>query len=102
MPGDTLNTSISFLDVQFGALEFGADANINDGSNQDKFNNSGSNSGISCIESNPITTKPAVNSLNSLTVEAVKASCQKFSPTNMVSIYKVIKLILYLSLIVFF
>ncbi|XP_011503850.1 PREDICTED: protein lingerer isoform X3 [Ceratosolen solmsi marchali] len=82
MPGDALNTSIGFLDVQFGALEFGADANINDGSNQEKFNSSGSNSGISCIEQNSITTKTVVNSLNSLSVEAVKVSCQKFNPTS--------------------
>lgn len=37
MPGDTLSGSISFLDVQFGALEFGCDTNINEISKQDKY-----------------------------------------------------------------
>lgn len=83
MPGDALNSSISFLDVQFGALEFGSDASITDGTNQEKFNSSGTSPGTSSIESTSISTKTVVNSINSLNVEVPQASpSQKFSTTT--------------------
>lgn len=82
MPGDALNNSISFLDVQFGALEFGSDSNID--SSHDKY----------CLSSNPIISniestlsKTAVNSISALTDSSQVSPSQKFSSTKMVRNY---------------
>lgn len=38
MPGDAVNSGIGFLDVQFGALEFGSDSSSLDGAANEKYN----------------------------------------------------------------
>ncbi|XP_014219621.1 protein lingerer-like, partial [Copidosoma floridanum] len=80
MPGDTLSNSISFLDVQFGALEFGSDANI-DTTSQDKYN-SNSNSIVPNIES-ALSSKTVVSSMSTLTDGAQISPSQKFTAVKM-------------------
>ena len=83
MPGDALNSSISFLDVQFGALEFGSDANINDGSVADKFSSPVTNTIISSMESSAISAKTSVNSIMPVNTETAQTSpSQKFIATT--------------------
>lgn len=85
MPGDALNTSISYLDVQFGALEFGSDANTGDLSNQDKYVTSESNFNLSHVECT-IATKNSSNPKNLLNIESQQKPSQKHSSaTEMVS-----------------
>ncbi|XP_058809825.1 protein lingerer isoform X2 [Phymastichus coffea] len=79
MPDDALNASINYLDVQFGALEFGSDANINDSSNQDKYVSSECNANSSHTECTTITSKNVVNPNNQL--EPAQISSQKLNST---------------------
>lgn len=80
MPGDTSNSSISFLDVQFGALEFGCDVNVNDRSNQDRYNAGGIKSGTSVAESSSTSMKNGANATSAVSGEVARTpAVQKFS-----------------------
>lgn len=58
MPGD-LNSSIGYLDVQFGAMDFMSDTNSFDGANDSKYGSS-NNSGMD----NPTVTSTGTMDLN--------------------------------------
>lgn len=50
MPGDAINSGIGFLDVQFGALEFGSETNSFDfPSDQSKYSGGGSGTGLDSV-----------------------------------------------------
>lgn len=81
MPGDAVNSGgISFLDVQFGALEFGSDSNSLEGTTADKYGSSNATvTGIDVANTN------AVNSAgqqNSLDIEGSQTSSNQFNSAS--------------------
>lgn len=81
MPGDAVNSGIGFLDVQFGALEFGSDSSSLDGSANEKYNSS--NNTISNVDV-PSTTN-TVNTAgtnSSIDIETTQTSTTPFNATS--------------------
>lgn len=81
MPGDAVNSGIGFLDVQFGALEFGSDSSSLDGSANEKYNST--NSTITSVDmtSGPNAVNTA-NTNNSLEIEATQTSTAPFNVSS--------------------
>lgn len=81
MPGDAVNSGIGFLDVQFGALEFGSDSSSLDGSANEKFNSASSTiPGVDVSSAtNVINT---ANTNKSLDIETTQTSTIPFSTTS--------------------
>ncbi|XP_014234150.1 protein lingerer isoform X1 [Trichogramma pretiosum] len=74
MPGDTLNSNIGLLDVQFGALEFGTDSSILDASPpQDKVDTSSIKSSTSSGDHASV--KNTLKNLCSFTTEPMQPAC---------------------------
>ncbi|XP_051162181.1 protein lingerer isoform X2 [Leptopilina boulardi] len=72
MPGDAVNSSIGILDVQFGAMDFGADTSSLDGSLSDKYTASTT---ISIdMNSNSNTSNTASSTTNSLDMESMQST----------------------------
>lgn len=81
MPGDAVNSGIGFLDVQFGALEFGSDSSSLDGSANEKYNTA--NSTITGVDmtSGPNAVNTA-NTSNSLDIETTQTSTAPFNASS--------------------
>jgi len=82
MPGDAVNSGIGFLDVQFGALEFGSDSSsLDGGSVNEKYNST--NSTIAGVDmtsgANAVNT---ANTNNSLDIETTQTSTASFNTTS--------------------
>lgn len=73
MPGDAVNSGIGFLDVQFGALEFGSDSSSLDGSANEKYN-SASNTITGVDVSSTTNTVNTANTNSSLDIETTQPS----------------------------
>lgn len=74
MPGDAVNSTMGILDVQFGAMDFGADTSSLDGSLSDKYTASTT---ISIdMNSNSNTSNTTSSTTNSLDMESVQSSNQ--------------------------
>lgn len=81
MPGDAVNSGIGFLDVQFGALEFGSDSSSLDGSANEKFNSA--NSTIPGVDVSSATNAVnTANTNNSLDIETTQTSTTSFNTTS--------------------
>lgn len=73
MPGDAVNSGIGFLDVQFGALEFGSDSSSLDGSANEKYNSA--NNTIAGVEVSSTTNAVnTANTNNSMDIETTQPS----------------------------
>lgn len=96
MPGDAVNSGIGFLDVQFGALEFGSDSSSLDGSANEKYNSA--NNTIAGVDvSSTTNTVNTANTNSSLDIETTQPSSTPFSTTSqMVILFYFI--ILYLNI----
>lgn len=81
MPGDAVNSGIGFLDVQFGALEFGSDSSSVDGSANEKYNCA--NSTISNVDmtSGPNTVNTA-NTNNTIDIATTQTSTTAFNSNS--------------------
>lgn len=72
MPGDAVNSGIGFLDVQFGALEFGSDSSSLDGSANEKYNSASNTiTGVDVSSTNTVNT---ANTNSSLDIETTQPS----------------------------
>lgn len=81
MPGDAVNSGIGFLDVQFGALEFGSDSSSLDGSANEKFN-AASNAIASADVTSTSNAVNTANTNNSLDIETTQTSTTPFNTTS--------------------
>lgn len=92
MPGDAVNSGIGFLDVQFGALEFGSDSSSLDGSANEKYNSA--NNTISGVDmtSGPNAVNTA-NTSNSLDIETTQTSTTPYNASSQMvnSLYLTLK-----------
>ncbi|KAK0077488.1 hypothetical protein PV325_003914 [Microctonus aethiopoides] len=89
MPGDTVNSGIGLLDVQFGALEFGNDTTSVDATNADKYNSSSTNiSGID-VSSNVVAASAVTNSTttssNTLDIDTAQQSGSYNTSSQMIA-----------------
>lgn len=81
MPGDAVNSGIGFLDVQFGALEFGSDSSSIDGSANEKYNST--NSTIPGVDmTSGASTVNTANTSNSLDIETTQTSTAPFNASS--------------------
>lgn len=80
MPGDAVNSSIGFLDVQFGGLEFGSDSSSLDGSANEKYNST--NNAISGVDASTVNAVSTTNTNNSLSVETTQTSTSQFNANS--------------------
>lgn len=81
MPGDAVNSGIGFLDVQFGALEFGSDSSSLDGSANEKYNST--NSTIPGVDmTSGASTVNTANTSNSLDIETTQTSTAPFNASS--------------------
>lgn len=81
MPGDAVNSGIGFLDVQFGALEFGSDSSSLDGSATEKFNSTSSTIPGVDVSSTTNAVNTA-NTSNSLDIETTQTSTTPFNTAS--------------------
>ncbi|XP_015433940.1 PREDICTED: protein lingerer isoform X2 [Dufourea novaeangliae] len=81
MPGDAVNSGIGFLDVQFGALEFGSDSGSLDGAANEKLN-SASNAITNVDVTSTTNTVNTANTNNSLDIETTQTSTTPFNTTS--------------------
>lgn len=87
MPGDAVNSSIGILDVQFGAMDFGADTNSLDAPLSDKYTTS-TTIPLPESNSNSNTSNTANSTSNSLDLESVQTANQYNTSSQMVIIYQ--------------
>lgn len=81
MPGDAVNSGIGFLDVQFGALEFGSDSSSLDGSANEKYNST--NNTIAGVDmTSGANTANTANTSNSLDIETTQTSTAPFNASS--------------------
>lgn len=81
MPGDAVNSGIGFLDVQFGALEFGSDSSSLDGSANEKYNST-SNTIAGVDMTSGANTANTANTSNSLDIETTQTSTTPFNASS--------------------
>jgi len=94
MPGDAVNSGIGFLDVQFGALEFGSDSSSLDGSANEKYNST--NNTIAGVDiSSGANTANTANTSNSLDIETTQTSTTPFNASSQMVDFTFIKLNLF-------
>ena len=84
MPGDAINSSIGALDVQFGAMDFGADSSSLDGTLSDKYNTSSTTISMGEINSNSNTSNSISSNNNSLEMESAQSTKQYNASGQMV------------------
>jgi len=90
MPGDAVNSGIGFLDVQFGALEFGSDSSSLDGSANEKYNST--NNTIAGVDiSSGANTANTANTSNSLDIETTQTSTTPFNASSQMVDFTFIK-----------
>lgn len=80
MPGDAVNSGIGFLDVQFGALEFGSDSSSLDGSANEKYNSTSNTIAGVDMTSGANTANTATS--NSLDIETTQTSTTPFNASS--------------------
>ncbi|XP_046996381.1 protein lingerer isoform X3 [Schistocerca americana] len=86
MPGDAINSSIGYLDVQFGALEFGSETNsFETSSEQNKFSNSVSNSVLDSLPSPRASTNLDLSTSQTSALDAYTASSTQKSSQNSIA-----------------
>lgn len=81
MPGDAVNSGIGFLDVQFGALEFGSESSSLDGSANEKYNAT-SNAIAGVDMTSGANTANTANTSNSLDIETTQTSTTPFNASS--------------------
>lgn len=81
MPGDAVNSGIGFLDVQFGALDFGTEAGSLDGSATEKYN--AANAAAAGTDVTPMTNVAnSSNSSNNLDIETNQTNTNQYNATS--------------------
>lgn len=101
MPGDAVNSGIGFLDVQFGALEFGSDSSSLDGSANEKYNST--NNTIAGVDmTSGANTANTANTSNSLDIETTQTSTAPFNASSQMVDFTFVKSRLFTSIYVLY